>query len=122
MTSLEQYLRTAPKVLVDNISRYFEKSKDTEQEYLTAKEPECVYAPAYFEGWADFDVYDDILWIRTAYCGNREDTKEAWEEIKELARSMNCKKIQFTTKRDGKVWERIFKDMKVVQWKIEVEL
>ena len=32
------------------------------------------------------------------------------------------KKIQFSTKRNGKMWERLFNDMKVVQWKIEVEL
>jgi|TARA_R100001530_G_scaffold3726_3_gene5378 hypothetical protein len=120
--SIEQYLKSAPEIITKNIDRYLEKSKDTEKDYITSKEPECVFAPAYYDGWADFDVYDDTLWIRTAYCGNPEETKEAWEELKELARSMKCKKIQFSTKRDGKAWERLFKDMKVVQWKIEVEL
>ena len=120
--SLEQYLKSAPKVIAENISRYLHKSKDTEKDYINSKEPECIYAPAYFDCWADFDVYDDILWIKTAFSGNREETKEAWEEVKEIARSMKCKKIQFSTKRNGAVWERLFDDMNVVQWKIEVEL
>ena len=81
-----------------------------------------MYAPQYSSAWADFDVYDDIMWIRTAFSKNRKETKKGWEELKEIARSMNCKKIQFTTRRNGKIWERLFDDMKIVQWKIEVKL
>ena len=111
-----------PKRISKNLPRYLKKSKDTAEEYLQSKKPDHIYAPAYNSCWADFDVYDDVMWIRSAFSKNYTETKEAWEELKEIARSMNCKKIQFSTKRNGKMWERLFNDMKVVQWKIEVEL
>ena len=81
-----------------------------------------MYAPQYSSCWADFDVYGDIMWIRTAFSKNKKETTRAWKELKEIAKSMNCKKIQFTTRRNGKAWERLFDDMKIVQWKIEVKL
>jgi hypothetical protein len=118
----KNYTDRFPSRVAKNLSRYLEKSKDTAEEYLQSKSPEHMYAPQYSSGWADFDVYDDIMWIRTAFSKNREETKKGWEELKEIARSMNCKKIQFTTRRDGKIWERLFDDMKIVQWKIEVKL
>ena len=111
-----------PKKIFDNFPRYLEKSKDSKDEYLQSKEANYLYSPAYNNCWADFDVYDDILWIRSAFSKNYTETKEAWEELKEIAKNMNCKKIQFSTRRNGKMWERLFDDMKVVQWKIEVEL
>lgn len=122
MTSLAEYLKNAPKVMIQNIARYIEKSKDSIEEYVNTKQAECVFAPAYYDCWIDFDIYDDTLWIKTAFSGNPLQTKEAWEEFKDMARQMGCEKIQFTTRRDGVVWERLFDDMKVVQWKIEVEL
>lgn len=122
MTNLAEYLKNAPKVMIQNITRYFEKSKDSIEEYVTTKQAECVYAPAHYDGWIDFDVYEDTLWIKTAFSGDTLQTKEAWEEFKEMACLMGCTKIQFSTKRNGQAWERLFDDMKVVQWKIEVEL
>ena len=51
-----------------------------------------------------------------------KDSNEVWDNIKDFAKRHRCTKIQFTTKRDGKIWERRFKDMKVLQWKIEANL
>ena len=131
----ENYTDRFPSRITKNLSRYLKKSKDTAEEYLQAKSPEHMYAPQYSSCWADFDVYgdikvkadssifsDDIMWIRTAFSKNKKETTRAWKELKEIAKSMNCKKIQFTTRRNGKAWERLFDDMKIVQWKIEVKL
>ena len=111
-----------PKRISDNIYKYLEKSKDTELEYFGTETPEHLYMPDHNNCWADFDVYDDILWINTAFSADVTDTKKAWVELKEIAKSLKCKKIQFTTRRNGKIWEKLFNDMKVVQWKIEVQL
>ena len=53
---------------------------------------------------------------------NIKESNEVWNDIKDFARRHKCIKVQFTTKRDGKLWERRFKDMKVLQWKIEADL
>jgi len=118
----KNYTDRFPSRITKNLSRYLKKSKDTAEEYLQAKSPEHMYAPQYSSCWADFDVYGDIMWIRTAFSKNKKETTRAWKELKEIAKSMNCKKIQFTTRRNGKAWERLFDDMKIVQWKIEVKL
>ena len=107
-----------------NLQKYLEKSKDTIDDFhndpgifTDLKEPNL--------DWLDYKVYDDIFWIRTLYKGkntSRAESVRIWEKIKDLAKSLGCDRIQFTTKRNGKVWEKLFKDMKVVQWKIEVEL
>ncbi len=121
-TPTKNSINEFPERVVKNLPRYLRKSKDTVEEYLQSKKPDHIYAPAYNSCWADFDVYDDTMWIRSAFSKNHTETKEAWKELKEIAKSMNCKKIQFTTRRNGKVWEKLFNDMKVVQWKIEVKL
>ena len=106
-----------------NLERYLEKSKDTMEEFIDnpgiftdLKEPNL--------DWLDYEIYDDIFWVRTIYMSNknRKETIKVYEKIKDFAKSLGCNKIQFTTKRDGKSWERLFKGMKVIQWKIEVKI
>ena len=121
-TPTKNSINEFPERVAKSLPRYLRKSKDTVKEYLQSKKPDHIYAPAYNSCWADFDVYDDTMWIRSAFSKNHTETKMAWKELKEIAKSMNCKKIQFTTRRNGKVWEKLFNDMKVVQWKIEVKL
>jgi ribosomal protein L31E len=53
---------------------------------------------------------------------NIKESNEVWDNIKDFARRHKCTKVQFSTKRNGKIWERRFTDMKTIQWKIEANL
>ena len=105
------------------LKEYLDKSQDTLEEFqndpgmFTDLDVEVL-------DWLDFKIYDDIFWIRTLHGKQNsiKDVQSTWESIKDFAKQNGCTKIQFTTKRDGKVWERYLKDAKVIQWKLEVKL
>ena len=106
-----------------SLNNYLKKSKDTLEEF---KSNPGVFTSLNEKSldWLDYEIYGDVFWIRTIH-GKSEDKKECmhiWNKIKRFARKLGCSKIQFTTKRDGKVWERLFKDMKIIQWKLEIKL
>tara|TARA_R100001463_G_scaffold105623_1_gene160130 strand:- start:304 stop:636 length:333 start_codon:yes stop_codon:yes gene_type:complete len=110
LKNLDLYLRKAGESIEDFLmdTKILTHPKDKEKE----------------SGWCEYEVCGDIFWIRTLFheYEDRKKSQEDWEELKKFAVSMGCKKIQFTTSRDGKAWERLFKDMKVVQYKLEIEL
>ena len=81
-TPTKNSINEFPERVVKNLPRYLRKSKDTVEEYLQSKKPDHIYAPAYNSCWADFDVYDDTMWIRSAFSKNHTETKEAWKELK----------------------------------------
>tara|TARA_R100000655_G_scaffold1668_2_gene6398 strand:- start:4766 stop:5089 length:324 start_codon:yes stop_codon:yes gene_type:complete len=105
------------------LEKYLHKSKDTLEDF---KDSPGIFVNLDEEAleWLDYKVYGDIFWIRTIMVNpsNRTEALRIWDKIKDFAINKGCNKIQFTTKRDGRAWERLFNDMKVVQWKLEIKL
>lgn len=103
------------------VKRYLDKSKDTKEE-LTA-DGGIVYDLG-DRGWVEYEVIGPLFWIRTMYWDTKDniETQEIWSDVKKFAKLHGCTKVQFTTKRDGKLWSKRFKDMKVMQWKIEASI
>ena len=105
------------------LERYLQKSKDTIDDFhndpgvFTDLKEDSI-------DWLDYHVYDNIFWLRTIHAnsGSKKETLRLWAKIKDFAKSLGCNKIQFTTRRKGEIWERLLKDVKVVQWKLEVKL
>jgi len=100
---------------------YLEKSKDTKEEFFDGGG--TIYNLGE-RGWIEYEIIGSLFWIRTMFWDTKDmkETHEVWNNIKDFAKRHKCIKIQFTTKRDGKLWERRFKDMKTIQWKIEADL
>ena len=108
---------------------YLEKSKTTDTDwegtssypfYSTDDFPGCN------EGWFTYKI-DDVRNIFIVgslfYNGNDKDnTDNAFTYLRKFAKSKNCNKIVFYTSRNGKIWERRFKNMKVTGWRMEVSL
>ena len=101
-------------LMIEKADRYCEKSLDTEEEFL---EPNYNTYVREHEGfWCEYSIEGDIFWIWTSY--SEKDTIKRWAEIIQLAKDYGCKKIQFTTKRDPRLWERRF-GFKPVAYKME---
>jgi hypothetical protein len=111
-----------PKVVIKYLKRYLNKSQDTKEDLFNDSQG-VIYAIG-DDGWVEYTVVGDIFWINTMYYDFKDfkTSNQVWSDLKKLAKLNHCTKIQFTTKRNGKIWERRFKDMKVIQWKIEVTL
>ena len=108
---------------------YFKKAKSNETEFQstlnmrfhsTEDFPECN------EGWFTYaiDNKNSIFYIGSLfYNGNdKNDTNRAFIYLKQFAKRKDCKKIIFWTARNGKLWKRRFKEMKVTGWRMEVGL
>ena len=106
----------------EKIDTYLEKSGDSYDELMSDTRIIVDVRDSY--EWVEYDISGDTFWIRSLLhtYENREESQEAWEELKDFARSKGCKKIQFTTSRNGSAWTRLFKDMKVIQYKLEINL
>ena len=107
----------ATKLMIEKADKYCEKSHDTKEEFL---EPNYkTFVKEYNNFWCEYSVEGDVFWIHTAY--SEEDTIKRWVEIIQLAKYYGCKSIQFTTKRDPKLWERRF-GFKPIAYKMEYKL
>jgi len=103
--------------MIEKADIYCKKSGDTKEEFL---EPNYKTFVNEHEGfWCEYSIEGDIFWIWTSY--SEKDTIKRWAEIIQLAKDYGCKKIQFTTKRDPKLWERRF-GFKPVAYKMEYAL
>lgn len=111
-----------PNVVFKYLREYLKKSKDTKEEFFDDFQG-TIYSLG-DRGWVEYIVIGNIFWIRTMYWDTKslKESNDVWEDIKNFAKMHKCTSLQFTTKRDGRLWERRFKEMKVVQWKIEAKL
>jgi len=104
----------ATKLMIEKADKYCEKSLDAKEEFL---EPNYkTFVKEYNNFWCEYSIEGDVFWIHTAY--SEEDTIKRWVEIIQLAKDYGCKSIQFTTKRDPKLWERRF-GFKPIAYKME---
>ena len=104
------------------LSSYLEKSKDTLEEFLEGNNHGKQIAEFEDLGWIEYSKHDNILWIHTAYSGKpHNETIKIWNNLKEIAEESGCDRIQFTTRRDPKAFERLF-NAKTIQYKLEVIL
>ena len=71
------------------------------------------------ETWCEYSIEGYVFWIHTAY--SEKDTIKRWAEIIHIAKDYGCKKIQFTTQRDPKLWEKRF-GFKPIAYKMEYAL
>ena len=118
---MEKHFREISSIQSEYLDSYLDKSKDTLEEFLSETEN---IERAEFEGlgWIEYSRHDDILWIHSAYsCKTHKETKEIWNNLKKVAKKKGCKKIQFTTRRHPKAFEKLF-DAKTIQYKLEVIL
>jgi len=107
----------ATSMMIEKADRYCQKSGDTKKEFL---EPNYkTFVREHEDFWCEYSIEGDIFWIWTTY--SKKDTIKRWTEIIQLAKDYGCKKIQFTTKRDPKLWERRF-GFKPVAYKMEYTL
>ena len=112
-----------------NKGLYLEKSKTTDIDWDgTSRYPffSTDNFPGCNKGWFTYRIDDanNIFIIGSLfYSGNnRESTNNAFGFLKQFAKRKNCNKIKFYTSRNGKIWERRFKDMKITGWRMEVDL
>ena len=118
---MKQHYRDISSIQNQYLNSYLDKSKDTLEEFLTGEEN---VERAEFEGlgWIEYSKYDDILWIHNAYsCKSHSETRKIWNNLKDIAKDSGCNKIQFTTRRNPKAFERLF-GAKTIQYKLEVIL
>ena len=108
---------------------FIEKSNTTEGEWDLSSKWEFHSPSDYFdfnEGWFTYaiDNKNSIFYIGSLfYNGNdKKDTNRAFIYLKQFAKRKDCKKIIFWTARNGKLWKRRFKEMKVTGWRMEVGL
>jgi len=125
-----------PRKLTPNqekwISRYLELSGDDEDTYSGVPE-EYHEVIEWDNGWIDYSLEDDVLWIWTLY-SHQEDSDdglkrgkpgEAIEMAYRVALKNNCKYLDFDTQRDPTDWIKATKkwgDLKVVSRQIRVTL
>jgi len=114
------YAGSISNLMMKYLDMYLLKSKDTAKDFIAPDEPYEYQTYLVDKGWVEYMVMDNIFWIRTAFNINN-DTMEHWDNIKEIAKSCGCEKIQFTTKRNPKVFERRF-GCKTIQHKLEYQL
>ena len=104
------------------LSSYLEKSKETLEEFLEGTNRGRQIAEFKDLGWIEYSKHDNVLWIHTAYsCKPHKETVRIWNNLKEIAEESGCDRIQFTTRRDPKAFERLF-NAKTIQYKLEVIL
>ena len=102
------------------LDKYLKKSKDTLDEFLNGDKGEI----SEFDGmgWIEYSKHDNILWIHNAYsCQPHRETIKVWNDLKRKAKESGCDRIQFTTRRNPKAFERLF-NAKTIQYKLEVIL
>ena len=104
-------------LMVEKLDRYCEKSLDSKEEFLDFNPRSFVREHEGF--WCEYSIEEDIFWIESTY--SEKDTIKRWAEIIQLAKDYGCKSIQFTTKRDPKIWERRF-GFKPIQYRMEYVL
>ena len=100
---------------------YLDKSKDTTEEFFTDTGDREI---SEWEdlGWVEYSKHDNILWVFNAYsCKPHKETLEIWNNLKDLAKENNCDRIQFSTRRNPKAFERLF-NAKVINTIMEVIL
>ena len=103
------------------LNPYLEKSKDTLEEFLVGEDNREI---SEWEdlGWIEYSKYDNILWVHNAYsCKPHRETLEIWNNLKKIAIESGCDRIQFSTRRNPKAFERLF-NAKTIQYKMEVIL
>ena len=100
---------------------YLEKSGDTLDDFLQTDER--IEVKEFNDlGWIEIAKYDNILWIHSAYsCKPHKETIKIWDWIKDIAKKVDCDRIQFTTKRNPKAFKRLF-NADVIDYKMEVLL
>lgn len=113
--------RKLSKLQSEFVNDYLVKSKDSLFEFMN-KNPKSKVIEVKDVGWLEYAIKDDIFWIHTAYSKvDHSFTKLLWERIIEIAKQKGCTKIQCSTRRNPKAFERLFK-LKPVQWKLELKL
>ena len=108
---------------------YLKKSKTNEYHWSqTSKWPfhSLDKFPNCKEGWFTYmiDENEKVFYVGSLfYNGNNKDsTDNALKHLKKFAKDKNCNKMIFYTARDGRVWEKRFKDVKIKSWTMEVSL
>ena len=116
----KQPYRSISDIQNKHINSYLEKSKDTLEDFLEGEEREI--AEWKDLGWIEYSKYDNILWVHNAYsCKPHRETLEIWNNLKKIAIESGCDRIQFSTRRNPKAFERLF-NAKTIQYKMEVIL
>ena len=113
--------RNITKIQERFLSSYLNKSKDTLDEFLEGNNNERQIAEFDNLGWIEYSKHDNILWIHTAYLRPSKKTAKIWDRLRELGKESGCDRAHFTTRRNPKAFERLFKG-KTIQYKLEVIL
>ena len=101
---------------------YLDKSKDVLKEFLERDRNEREISEWEDLGWIEYSRYDNVLWVHNAYsCKPHNETIKIWNNLKVIAKEKGCDRIQFTTRRNPKAFERLF-NAKTIQYKLEVIL
>ena len=106
---------------------FLKKSNTTEGEWDVASKWKF-HSPSdysdFSEGWFTYAAKNNIFYLGSLFYNgdDRDDTDNVFKYLKSFAMKNDCKKIVFWTARNGKVWERRFKNMKTTGWRVEISL
>ena len=113
--------RTLTKQQAEHIDDYLIKSKDSLLEFMD-KNPHTNVMEVKGIGFIEYAIKDEIFWIETAYSKvSHSLTKLIWKRIIKIAEEHGCTKIQCSTRRNPKAFERLF-NLKPVHWKLEYNI
>lgn len=110
---------------------YLKKSKTTEEEWFLSSKWRAYYPTNNDfsdcnDGWFTYAVNNknNTFYIGSLFydSSSTKNTSKAFSFLRKFAKKRNCKKIIFYTARNGKIWERRFKDIKITGWRMEVKL
>ena len=99
-----------PKELTPSMEKYkkrfYEKSnKRNNKNVLLDKEIEKFHIIEWDNGWAQFSLTDNTLYVRTMY--SDADGEFKFQYLYELAKNLNKKEIVFDTERNPKAWIKL---------------
>jgi hypothetical protein len=100
------------------LDRYSEKSGDWLLALMDTNNSMMYEAPE-DDTWAQYYVSDDILFIEGAYCEKNIDRH--LNILKSIGRDHGCGRLQFTTDRNPKAFERRF-GAKTILYKMEYKV
>ena len=113
--------RELTQMQAENLDTYLFKSGDTMHDFMD-KNPDSKVCESKDKYWIEYYIWGKIFWIHTAFSMlSTKEAKEIWKSIIKMAKYEGCEKIQFTTKRNPKAFERLY-NAKPVQYKMELDL
>tara|TARA_R110002051_G_scaffold292402_4_gene357186 strand:- start:12442 stop:12789 length:348 start_codon:yes stop_codon:yes gene_type:complete len=94
------------KNIIKMLPDYFKKSDSNMKEILDTGDVPLL---EYENGWIEFEVLDNMLFVYTAYSDGNKNTKKIWDSLLKEAKNQGCTKVEMITERNPKAWQKLYK-------------